>query len=409
MLTLSRHAGTGGAVKLSPDDFVVKEITSSGRVLQPDTKYDAASLGMEEVPDGKHITFVLQKRGWNTIDALSAVAKKMGHGRKSFAYCGSKDKKSVSVQLASIFHAADFDMSSIRISGISINGQWRSNGVELGQDLGNAFEVKVSGAQHPENAEAIIAELGGRMPNYFGPQRFGERGNNAAIGLMILAGDFEGAVMEYLTGIGNGNEKNEKVREARRTLKETLDFSAALGQFPRYMRGERKVLYHLSKYPGNYANALRLLPRGTAMMFIHAVQSQIFNEELEERIKNGDFKSAAYAARDFYGFPDAERASPSGEFPLGVLVGYDSRDEELGSYAKAAMERMQISKEQFAIKQMPELAMKGAYRPLIAPVRELSCKSVNDQLLLCFSLPRGSYATILLEEFTKSRSTGKGG
>ncbi|MDE1854728.1 MAG: tRNA pseudouridine(13) synthase TruD [Candidatus Micrarchaeota archaeon] len=401
LLTLSKHAGIGGGIKHSPEDFVVKEITNEGKILQPDTRYDSKALGAEEAADGKHITFVLQKRDWNTVDALLAIAKKMGHGRKSTAYCGSKDKKSVSVQLASVFHTTPFDLGTIRISGISINGQWRSNGVALGQELGNAFEVVVRGAERPENAEAILSELDGKMPNYFGAQRFGERGNNVAVGLAILSGDFEGAVMEYLTG--SGAERNEKVREARVRLKETLDFAGALEQFPRYMRGERKVLYYLSKYPGNYANSLRLLPRGIAMMFIHAVQSQIFNEELEQRVRSGDFKSATYARSNFYGFPDSESPGPEGEFPLGMLVGYESRDEELGSYAKAAMERMQVSKEQFAIKPMPEIAMKGAYRTLLSPVKDISLNVVGPEVRLSFSLPKGAYATVLLDELIKEK------
>ncbi len=399
MLTLSRHAGTGGSIKKSPEDFIVKEITSRGVVLQPNTAYDAASLGAEEAHDGKHITFVLQKRDWNTVDALIAIAKKMGHGRKSIAYAGSKDKKSVSVQLASVFHPTDFDMRSVHISDISINGQWRSNGVELGQELGNAFEVSIEDASQAGNAEAIAGELNGRMPNYFGEQRFGGRGNNADIGAAILEGDFEGAVLEYLTS--TANERNKTVTEARTRLRETLDFAEALKGFPRYLRGERKVLYYLSRYPGNYANALRLLPRGISMMFIHAVQSRIFNDELEARIRKMDFKSAVSAGADFYGFPDMEHVGAGLEFPLGAIVGYETKEEELGEYARASLERMQISKDAFAIKPMPELSMKGAHRPLLCPVKDLTYSLGNDVLRLSFSLPKGSYATVLIEEFVK--------
>ncbi|MCL5239442.1 MAG: tRNA pseudouridine(13) synthase TruD [Candidatus Marsarchaeota archaeon] len=401
MLTLSKQPGTGGSVKKSPEDFLVKEITSSGSILQPGTHYDAASLGLEEAKEGKHITFVLQKRDWNTIDALLAIAKKMGHGRKSVAYAGSKDKKSVSVQLASVFHTTDFDMGSIRVSGLSINGQWRSDGIELGEELGNAFEVRLSDVAHPENADAIIGELNGRMPNYFGQQRFGDRGNNADIGAAILEGDFESAMLEYLTS--SSNERNERVSQARSRLKETLDFASALNDFPRYLRGERKVLYYLSRYPGNYANALRLLPRGIALMFVHAVQSRIFNEELEQRIRSGDFSSAVCAASDFYGFPDVEKRDREGAFPLGVLVGYESKDEELGEYVTASMERMQLTKEAFAIKSMPELAMKGSYRALVSPVKDLTSNSSESGMRLSFSLPKGAYATVLLDEFTKNK------
>ena len=399
-MTLTKHAGTGGLIKQAPEDFVVKEITSRGFVLQPDFRYDAKSLGMEEAPEGKHISFVLQKRDWNTVDALIAISKKLGHGRKSIAYAGSKDKKAISVQLASVYHSMAFDLSTIQIKDIKINGFWRSNGVELGDDLGNAFEATVKNAEHAERAEKIVDELGGKMPNYFGAQRFGDRGNNAKVGAAILKGNFEEAAIEYLTG--TGNERNEEVRYMRTELKEKLDFKHALEHFPRYLRGERTVLTYLSKYPGNYANALKLLPRGIALMFVHAVQASIFNEELEQRIKKNDFKSALYAGSDFYGFPDLEKRGVNWDFPLAMLVGYETKEEEIGAYAQEAVQSMQISREDFRSKGMPELAMKGAYRPLLVPIKELSYKISNEEFWLAFSLPKGSYATMLLNEFIKS-------
>jgi tRNA pseudouridine13 synthase len=46
--------------------------------------------------------------------------------------------------------------------------------------------------------------------------------------------------------------------------------------------------------------------------------------------------------------------------------------------------------------------MKGAYRPLLVPIKELSYKISNEEFWLAFSLPKGSYATMLLNEFIKS-------
>lgn len=402
MLTLSRHQGTGGVIKQAPEDFVVKEITSKGKVLQPNTKYSASSLGLEEKRDGKHICFVLQKRDWNTVDALIAIAKKLGHGRKSIGYAGSKDKKAISVQLASVFHPSEFDLSTIQISDIQINGFWRSEGVGLGDEIGNAFEVNVKDAAHPQNAEAVAEELDGRMPNYFGVQRFGDRGNNAKVGAAILRGDFEVAVMEYLTGVGN--ERNEEVRAARKRLMDTMDLREALAQFPRYLKGERTVLAYLTKYPKNYANSLKLLPRGIALMFIHAVQARIFNEELEQRIRNEDFKTALYAGSDFYGFPDPGKRSSGLDFPLAPLIGYETKEEAISEYAKEALQSLQLTCENFRSKSMPELAMKGVYRPLLVPIKDLSCSAGSGDFLLAFSLPKGAYATVLLDEFIKEKS-----
>ena len=401
MLLITETGGTGGTLRSSSEDFVVKEITENGTTLESGTAYSGEQLGRAgDGGRGKHIEFVMEKRNWNTVDALIAVAKRLGHGRKSIGYAGTKDRNAVTVQLASVFSPDDADLRSLGIKDIRINGQWRGDGVGMGDVLGNAFEITVRDAKRVDNAGAIAEELGGRMPNYFGEQRFGYRGNNWKIGAAMLRGDFEGAVDEYLTY--TGNEVNAEASAARTRYAEERDPKQALSYFPKFLKGERTVLAHLAMHGGNYANALRLLPRGTLLMFVHAVQSSVFNSELEARVRAGDFSSAAYAGEDFYGFPDMERISGSGKFALGVLPGYASRGEELGAYAREAMERMQIGGEQFAMRQMPELSMKGAYRPLLAPVKDLACDVIDGgSYRLGFSLPSGSYATALLNEFMK--------
>ncbi|MGA8137488.1 MAG: tRNA pseudouridine(13) synthase TruD [Pseudomonas gingeri] len=399
MLTLSGSGGTGGRIKQSPEDFAVREITRAGRILEIGRTYDAAEAGEAEIPEGKQITFVLQKRNWNTINAVEAVRKWIGRGRKSVSYAGTKDKFAVTVQLASVFHPEPFDMSSVRIKDISINGSWRSDGVRLGDNLGNAFDVVIREPEDPGAAGAVANELAGRMPNYFGPQRFGGRSNNASIGIKILKRDLEGAAMEFLTS--TENETSPAIVEARRRLGDEGDFAAALSYFPTFLRGERTMLAHLAEYRRDWAGALRALPRGLALMMIHSVQGRMFNEELEERIRSGDFKTETYAPRDFYGFPDYGSAGPGGEFPLACMVGYDTDDRMIGEYARGMMERMSIVKEDFRIRQVPALTTRGSYRPLIAPVKNLSCRAEGEDIRLVFELPRGSYATVLLDEFVK--------
>ncbi len=400
VLTLSNGRGTGGKIKQSPDDFSVREITRSGHVLELGKIYTAEELGEAEVPGGKQITFVLQKRNWNTINAVQAVAKWMGRGRKSMGYAGTKDKFAVSVQLASVFHPEPFDMSSVRIKDISINGSWRSDGLKIGDSLGNSFDVVIRGAENADAARGVADELGGRMPNYFGPQRFGERKNNAAIGLMILRGDMEGAVMELLTG--TDNETSADVTASRKRLKDEGDFAAALEYFPKYLKGERTILAHLTEYRRDWAGALRMLPRGLSLMLVHAVQGQIFNEELGKRIREKDFESESYAGRDFYGFPDMEKAGGKGDFPLACIVGYDTDDSKIGDYAQEIMEKLDIKKEEFRIRQVPALSSKGSYRALLAPVKDLKFLSEDSDVRLSFELPKGSYATVLLQEFMKT-------
>ena len=399
MLCLSKGKGVGGTIKESADDFIVREITKEGFVLELDKKYS-----MHATP-GKFAVFVLQKKNWNTQEALIAIAKRLRRGKKSIGYAGLKDRIATTVQLASIFGVKAEEVMNVSIKDISINGAWESDkGIKMGDLLGNAFTIRIKNSSKDKNAiEAILNELNNMFPNYFDRQRFGLRENNHIVGMKIMHGDFEGAVFEYLTS--TKNERNEAAISARKRLAEERDFKKALEYFPRYLKHERSVIEYMARY-NNYANALRKLPRGISVMFVHAVEDYIFNIALERRIRDGDIglkKDEPSCKTNSYGFPDIEQRTIGleGSYPLFALVGYESKEEEINAYEKEVMEELGISKEDFKIKSMPELSMKGSYRACFAPFRDFSY-SINDSVDMNFSLPAGSYATVLLNEFMKS-------
>ncbi len=401
MLHMTSTEGTGGTIKESAADFIVKEITSKGKVLAPDARYTATELEEEEVADGKFTTFVLQKKEWNTVQALVTIAKKVGHGKKSIGYAGTKDRISVSVQLASVYGTAPEKILELRIKDLSINGAWKSNGVEMGSNLGNAFSVVVENVARPENAEKIIGQLDGLVSNYFDRQRFGSRLNNAKIGLAIMRGDFEGAVILMLAD--TTGEENSAAIAARKKLYDEQDFAAALSYFPRYLKNEFYVMSYLSTHSGDYAGALRRLPRGISLMFIHAVQSLLFNMEVEERVRGKDFVSNVYCNANLYGFPDVGNPiSEKGAFPLAPLIGYETKDDYINEDEREILEKLGITRDSFKIKSMPELSMRGSFRSMLAPVKDLATEIEEKRMRLDFSIPSGSYATVLINEITKS-------
>src|SRR5271157_3760116 len=112
-----------GAIKSSPEDFVVGEIVGNGTALEPGIKYSPGTLGLEE-KEGKFCIFVLQKRDWNTAQALKAIAKMLRKGIKSMGFAGTKDRMSVSVQLCSAFGATASQLTGMHVKDIQINGAW---------------------------------------------------------------------------------------------------------------------------------------------------------------------------------------------------------------------------------------------------------------------------------------------
>ncbi len=407
MKTLSESKGIGGEVKSSANDFIVKEITEGGVILELGKKYSAMEIGRKEDPKGDFTVFVLQKSNWNTIQALQKIAKLGRRGIRSVGYAGMKDKLSTSTQLASIFGVAPEFASSLNLKDISINGAWKeANAVEMGGLLGNAFEMTINGCNADEvMVKSIADELDGRMPNYFDAQRFGMRLNNFKVGLHIIRGELEEAVMEFLTS--TNNENNEEAKEARRRLKEEMDFADALEYFPKYLRNERDMIYVLSKKERDFAAAIRSIPRGISIMFIHAVEALIFNLALERMVGESFDDAKVYCGTNFYGFPDinvleSKENMQEDALPACALIGYETKDDYIGEEEEEIMKALELKKESFKISSIPELSMKGSYRPLLVKFRDLNYVSIEDMVKIKVSLPAGTYATILLNEFTKT-------
>lgn len=78
------------------------------------------------------------------------------------------------------------------------------------------------------------------------------------------------------------------------------------------------------------------------------------------------------------------------------IIGYET--EYISEYEKAALEEYGLTKESFKCKSMPELRAKGSFRAAFAPYNGLGYKVDGEFVRLAFSLPAGSYATVLLSE-----------
>ena len=404
---LCKNEPVRGIIKSVPEDFVVKEITQEGTILEPGKRYER-----NDEAGGAFTRFVLQKKGWNTTQALKAVAAAHGRGIRSVGFAGTKDRQSISVQLCSIFKSDPEEVINTSIKDISINGAWRSSeAVKLGDLIGNRFAIRIRGASDRSRLEAVDEELDGLFPNYYGNQRFGYRDNNVDIGLALLKGDYRSAVLKYLTE--SANEKLEEGINARKRLADELDFQEALSYFPHYLKYERSVIEYLSRFPGEYLKAFRRIPRHLSLMFVHSVESHIFNRELAGRVTSGELSPSNgdyVCGKNPYGFPDTDKvevfgSTQRGGFATGNIVGYGT--ERLTESEKEIMDELGVSQSMFKLKGFPELSSKGAFRPFFAPYLGFSISESEDaDSVIEFSLPHGSYATVLLREFMDNVTGG---
>lgn len=408
----------GANFKFDSGQFTVQEIMPDGTVLEPGGDYDFSHLYQGVDPQRLKFThFVLQKRDWNTTDALAALGRRLGVSYKRFDFAGTKDRKSTSVQLASVFGVDPQRVMGAMVKDLQVLGAWKApDKVRLGSLLGNRFRVGLTEGNcgMRVNARELAAKAAqGRgyfVPNFFGVQRFGSlRSNTARMGRLMLAGEFEQAVWDYLVTT-SANENGDAVA-ARNRLGQERDFSKALSFFPRRLGFERRMLGRLSQNPADFVGALRSLPRTLNLLFLHAFQSEVFNVSLQERVACGTFKTPQEG--DLLvpigngGFPalvDAAQVGDLGAAQASVREGLAvlaarlvGPEVPLTGLQGEILKRYGLAPQAFEMRGMPELSCKSVCRCNFVPLLGFECSETGaGEALVQFSLPSGSYATVAL-------------
>ena len=159
-----------------PEDFQVTEIEK----FLPDG-------------DGVHAWLRIRKRGVNTEDVATALARAAGVPRSAVGFAGMKDRRAVAVQWFSVDLSgrAEPRWTSVESESVEVLDVARHRRkLRRGALLGNRFEIVLRDTSGigPELDERLGAVRDGGVPNYFGPQRFGRDGANLRLAESLLAG-----------------------------------------------------------------------------------------------------------------------------------------------------------------------------------------------------------------------------
>ncbi|WP_107784777.1 tRNA pseudouridine(13) synthase TruD [Campylobacter concisus] len=167
------HAPIEAYFSKNSDDFVVREIPL----------YEFSG-------DGEHLIVEISKKDMTTQEALHVLSEVTGAKMRDFGYAGLKDKQGMTTQFISMprkfeSNLANFSHEKIKI--LSLNAH--KNKLCIGHLKGNSFFIRLkkvlpSNAKKLEQAFISIDKMG--YANYFGYQRFGKFGDNAETGLELL-------------------------------------------------------------------------------------------------------------------------------------------------------------------------------------------------------------------------------
>lgn len=297
---------------------------------------------------GEHVFLFIEKQEQNTAWVARQIAIETGISKSKISYAGLKDRHGITRQWFSI-HApgkkpAEVFASEIRnIPGSTVLRTLRhTKKLQRGALKGNRFTIRLrqheGDKKETESRLHLLAEKG--VPNYFGHQRFGHHNNN---------------------------------------------IPAALAMF----REERKV------------------GRAERSILLSAARSLIFNAILAERVKNNTWNQyqpddvLTFRSSQSLIFPDKQDESIPERFQkqeLLLTAPLWGKGEISSTHAVKKLEIHIASLSPELCQGLEEAGMHQERRAIQLLPNNLEWQWDSDDLLLQFSLRKGSYATTLLRE-----------
>ena len=315
-----------------------------------------------------------------------------------------------------------------------------------------AFGGETSARPATETDDAVVDDVTVGVPNYFGQQRFGSRRPvTHRVGLAAVRGDPREAVRLYAgnpaateptdtragrervdAAFGVGGDGGQRAADG--------DWTACIDALPRKLRFERSMLHRLADRgvspdapadDDDWWRALAAVPSNLQRLFVNAAQSFLFNRIASERLRRGlpfdrpvagdivcfadrDASAGLHAPDpDRTQRVDADRVSVVSRhcergraFVTAPLVGTDTEfgGGEPGEIARAVLDDAGLDPDDFAragdADRPGEFDSAGTRRAILLQT-DLDVTVADGDPTFSFTLPSGSYATVLLREYTK--------
>eukprot|EP00871_Galdieria_phlegrea_P005984 jgi/Galph1/873/GphlegSOOS_G5685.1 len=302
------------------DNVTTETVTKEGlssiciQLLSSQPSNKRARIRDPNASDKKFLSFLLCKRNADMSYVISKLSKLLHIRTGRFSFAGTKDKRAITTQ-------------EVRVSGISAERMWQvahnyfgqsslirigrirycNEPLHLGELAGNRFTVVLRDVINPNNnhisqsyiEEAIEQVKQKGFINYFGLQRFGSGEiPSHQVGFEILRGNYEKANHLILTpydphlksavAAERLGETSYSV-ESRKDKLQVMDYLEQYRQgklsaeqiyslLPNFMSTERQLLKtYMRNGPRDHKGAFCSLPRSLRKMYVHAVQSYLWN------------------------------------------------------------------------------------------------------------------------------------
>jgi len=322
------HPSGLGNIRSVPEDFIVKE-----------------NLAFEPSGVGEHVFLFIEKTGENTDYVARQLARYADVRQRDVSYAGLKDRYAVTSQWFSVWlpGKADPDWTQFETDSMKVLHTVRhARKLKRGVLSGNCFKLVIRDWQGDKDKTIrqleAIKTFG--IANYYGPQRFGNQGQNVNKALAMFAG--------------------AKVGREQRSL---------------YLSAARSYLFN--------------------QILAYRVSQNSWNQAVAGDTYQFDRSHSCFKSD----LPDAEiirRLEAKDIHPTGVLWG---RGDAGVSADALGIEQGIIDTYPELAQGLIACAVDKDRRALRVNVQDLHWRFINDTTLeLEFTLPTGSYATSVLRE-----------
>ena len=334
--------GIGGRIKVQAEDFEVEEIPA----------YELSGVG-------EHLYLWIEKKSMSAEYFLRQVARRLQIPNGEVGVAGLKDRHAVTRQWVSVPQSAEGQLPQLEGEGIRLlNVTRHGNKLRAGHLRGNRFRVLIRDADpaRKQELEVVLHRIREQgMINYYGSQRFGHDGETATMGMALLRGE----------------------------------------PIP----------------PGRDGRVPHVRNRFLVKLALSAAQSLLFNSTLGQRLQDGLLRTVlngdVMMKWPFGGMFTVEKVSEEQArmdrreiIPGGPMFGrkvFPSRDQAFEREANVLRE-FQLTRENFA---NHGKLLSGTRRYNLIYIEDLAAEWLAEGVRLTFTLPSGSYATVLLREVMK--------
>jgi tRNA pseudouridine13 synthase len=389
-------------VKQEPEDFQVEELTD-----------------VVPTSEGTFAFYRLEKRGWTTPDAISAVRRRWKLDANRVSYGGLKDRHAQTVQYFTVFHGPRRGLKQQGIT-VSYAGQlsqaYTSRGIRA-----NRFVVTLRALDETECAKAVAAfeeikEQG--VPNYFDDQRFGSVGESGEfVGRLLVLGQFEDALRLALAE-PYAHDRVPQKREKAILHAHWGDWTACQERLPR--GHPRRIVDYLASRPEDFQGAIERLRPDVRGLFLSVYQSHLWNRMMAGWLQEHCPPDQLLFVRLRQGpVPVHQALNPAAlqdlaalRLPLPSARMTMEPGDARASLVEDVLRQEGLEPTQLKVGGLRKMFFSKGERAALFIPSNLEHQASPDEkhpgrqkLVLTFTLPPGSYATLLLKRAFASYPT----